>query len=99
MQKKSVLVVGGGFLGSELAVGLASRGEGLVIRLNTMPHNYIIAIGKPNNLQITQVFPEVGNLGLVLPVELSKWTTDKVRKGVQLYVCVCMYLFVCVLLL
>ncbi|XP_065885748.1 apoptosis-inducing factor 1, mitochondrial-like [Dysidea avara] len=61
MQKKSVLVVGGGFLGSELAVGLASR-------------------GKPNNLQITQVFPEVGNLGLVLPAELSKWTTDKVRK-------------------
>jgi len=31
MQKKSVLVVGGGFLGSELAVGLASRGERFLI--------------------------------------------------------------------
>lgn len=61
MKSKSVLIVGGGFLGSELAVGLASR-------------------GKSHNLQITQVFPEVGNLGLVLPKELSKWTTEKVRK-------------------
>jgi len=33
MQKKSVLVVGGGFLGSELAVGLASRGEGFVTHM------------------------------------------------------------------
>ena len=32
------------------------------------------------------MFPEIGNLGLVLPAELSKWTTDKVRKGVY---CVC----------
>ena len=30
MKSKSVLIVGGGFLGSELAVGLASRGEKFV---------------------------------------------------------------------
>lgn len=58
---ESVLVVGGGFLGSELAVGLASRGRG-------------------RGLGVVQVFPEEGNLGLVLPRELCKWTTDKVKK-------------------
>jgi len=31
MKGKSVLVVGGGFLGSELAFGVASRGEILII--------------------------------------------------------------------
>ena len=31
MKSKSVLIVGGGFLGSELAVGLASRGERFMI--------------------------------------------------------------------
>ena len=37
------------------------------------------------------MFPEIGNLGLVLPAELSKWTTDKVRKGVCVCVCVCVW--------
>ncbi|XP_003385522.1 PREDICTED: apoptosis-inducing factor 1, mitochondrial-like [Amphimedon queenslandica] len=64
---KSILIVGGGFLGSELAVGLASR-------------------GKDKGVTISQVFPEVGNLGLVLPQDVSKWTTDKVREvGVQVH--------------
>lgn len=58
---ESILVVGGGFLGSELAVGLASR-------------------GKERGLSVTQMFPEGGNLGLVLPEHLCKWTTEKVRK-------------------
>ena len=32
------------------------------------------------------MFPEGGNLGLVLPNDLSQWTTDKVRKeGVKVY--------------
>ncbi len=30
-------------------------------------------------MQVTQLFPEEGNLGLVLPTSLCKWTTDKVR--------------------
>ena len=29
---------------------------------------------------MTQIFPEEGNLGLVLPTNLCKWTTDKVRQ-------------------
>lgn len=33
MKSQSVLIVGGGFLGSELAVGLASRGEIFVISI------------------------------------------------------------------
>nr|CAL36989.1 programmed cell death 8/apoptosis inducing factor [Suberites domuncula] len=64
---ESILVVGGGFLGSELAVGLASR-------------------GKERGLSVTQMFPEGGNLGLVLPNNLCQWTTDKVRKeGVKVH--------------
>ena len=38
-------------------------------------------LGRDKNVKISQVFPEVGNLGLVLPKDLSKWTTEKVRKG------------------
>ena len=40
-------------------------------------------IGREKNVKISQLFPEVGNLGLVLPEDLSKWTTEKVRKGQQ----------------
>ena len=29
---------------------------------------------------MTQLFPEEGNLGLILPTSLCKWTTDKVRQ-------------------
>ena len=29
---------------------------------------------------MTQLFPEEGNLGLVLPTSLCKWTMDKVRQ-------------------
>lgn len=36
--------------------------------------------GKPRSLKVTQLFPEEGNLGLVLPTSLCKWTTDMVRK-------------------
>ena len=38
-------------------------------------------LGRDKNVKISQAFPEVGNLGLVLPKDLSKWTTEKVRKG------------------
>ena len=30
---------------------------------------------------MTQIFPEAGNMGRVLPEYLSNWTTAKVRNG------------------
>ena len=65
---KDVLLVGGGFLGSELAVSLAQKRErGLCGR-------------------VLQVYPEVGNMGLIFPRDLSRWATEKVRKeGVEVY--------------
>jgi len=57
---KSVIVIGGGFLGSELACALGRK-------------------SKSNGMKVTQVFPERGNMGRVLPEYLSNWTTDKVR--------------------
>ncbi|CDH58611.1 apoptosis-inducing factor mitochondrial [Lichtheimia corymbifera JMRC:FSU:9682] len=56
-----IAVVGGGFLGSELAVALAKRAE-------------------KENLTVTQVFPEEGNMANVFPSYLTKWTTSRVRK-------------------
>lgn len=62
---KSVAIVGGGFLGSELACGLAKRGTS-------------------TGLSVTQIFPESGNMGKVLPEYLSKWTTKKLQnEGVR----------------
>eukprot|EP00118_Oscarella_pearsei_P025843 m.308889 g.308889 ORF g.308889 m.308889 type:complete len:620 (+) comp44998_c0_seq1:54-1913(+) len=58
---KSVAIVGGGFLGSELACALGR-------------------IGAENDLKITQIFPETGNMGAVFPKYLSNWTTDQVKK-------------------
>ncbi|KAI8149749.1 apoptosis-inducing factor, mitochondrion-associated, C-term-domain-containing protein [Fennellomyces sp. T-0311] len=56
-----IAVVGGGFLGSELAVALAKRAE-------------------KEKLNVTQVFPEEGNMANVFPSYLTKWTTTRVRK-------------------
>ncbi|ORZ14240.1 hypothetical protein BCR42DRAFT_329796 [Absidia repens] len=56
-----IAVVGGGFLGSELAVALAKRAS------------------KEKDIQITQVFPEDGNMANVFPSYLTKWTTSRVR--------------------
>ena len=58
---KRILVVGGGFLGSELACALSKYGS----KFNTA---------------VTQVFPESGNMGQILPKYLTLWTTDKVRE-------------------
>ena len=42
--------------------------------------------GKERGVKVVQLFPEEGNLGLVLPKELSKWTTDKVRnEGIEVH--------------
>lgn len=58
---KSVVVVGGGFLGSELACALGHR-------------------GKKTGMNVSQIYPEDGNMGKVLPKYLTEWTTNKVRK-------------------
>ncbi|KAI1314996.1 Apoptosis-inducing factor 1, mitochondrial [Mortierella claussenii] len=58
---KKIVVVGGGFLGSELAVAVSHY-------------------GKDKNIKVTQVFPEDGNMGLVFPRYLSKWTTSQVEQ-------------------
>ena len=53
---KTIAIVGGGFLGSELAVALAKKG----IQLE-------LTAAKTNGNKIIQVFPEDGNMALVFP--------------------------------
>ena len=63
-----IAIVGGGFLGSELAVALAQYSR---MHLNS-------------SLHITQLFPEDGNMALVFPRYLSRWTMNKIKRcGVQ----------------
>jgi len=57
---KHITIVGGGFLGSELATAIGNRVE-------------------TTGGSVTQVFPESGNMGKVLPEYLCAWTTQKVR--------------------
>ncbi|KAL5011777.1 hypothetical protein ScPMuIL_010328 [Solemya velum] len=65
---KSVTIIGGGFLGSELACALGKR-------------------GKETGMKVYQVFPQSGNMGLVLPEYLSQWATKKVgSEGVDVIV-------------
>ena len=40
--------------------------------------------GQKQGFDVNQIFPEQGNMGLVLPEYLTKWTTNKVkREGVN----------------
>ncbi|KAF9186983.1 Apoptosis-inducing factor 1, mitochondrial, partial [Haplosporangium sp. Z 27] len=59
--EKKIVIVGGGFLGSELAVAISQY-------------------GREKNVKVTQIFPEDGNMGLVFPRYLSKWTTSQVEQ-------------------
>lgn len=61
-EAEEIIIIGGGFLGSELACSLAAG-------------------GRSHKLKVTQVFPEKGMMGLVLPEYLSDWTTQHVKKG------------------
>lgn len=38
-----------------------------------------VSTGKTTNGIVTQVYPESGNMGKVLPEYLSKWTLEKVK--------------------
>lgn len=60
-----ITIVGGGFLGSELAVALAQFSR----------------THRQGALQITQIFPEEGNMALVFPRYLSRWTMGRLRKA------------------
>ncbi|MPC11528.1 Apoptosis-inducing factor 1, mitochondrial [Portunus trituberculatus] len=59
-QGKHITIIGGGFLGSEIACALGHK-------------------SKSTKGSVTQVYPESGNMGKVLPEYLSKWTTEKVK--------------------
>nr|XP_053628823.1 apoptosis-inducing factor 1, mitochondrial-like isoform X1 [Cherax quadricarinatus] len=65
-QGKHITIIGGGFLGSELACALGYK-------------------LKATSGSVTQIYPEAGNMGRVLPEYLSKWTTEKVKsEGVEI---------------
>nr|XP_053656833.1 LOW QUALITY PROTEIN: apoptosis-inducing factor 1, mitochondrial-like [Cherax quadricarinatus] len=65
-QGKHITIIGGGFLGSELACALGYK-------------------LKATSGSVTQIYPEAGNMGRVLPEYLSKWTTEKVKsEGIEI---------------
>lgn len=64
-EKKSVVVVGSGFTGSELTCALAT---------------YAKQYSKDSNVKIVQIYQESGNMSRTLPEYLSKWTTSKVEE-------------------
>lgn len=61
---ESIVIIGGGFLGSELTCSLAKRYADEKV---------------PQNQSIYQIYPESGNLGKVLPLYLSEWLSKKIE--------------------
>lgn len=61
---ESIIIIGGGFLGSELTCALAKRHSDEKV---------------PEDQAIYQIFPESGNLGKVLPTYLSEWLSKKIE--------------------
>lgn len=85
-QSKSIAIIGGGFLGSELACSLAKYGKLSVDFQKCHPktglfsNQYKTLKGKNKDLQVHQVIGESGIMGKVLPDFLSTWTTERVRE-------------------
>lgn len=91
---KKIVVIGGGFLGSELAVAISHYGKLFenmcamcilnavkdVVWSDTGFPFVCFGSGKDKNVKVTQIFPEDGNMGLVFPRYLSKWTTSQVEQ-------------------
>jgi programmed cell death 8 (apoptosis-inducing factor) len=80
-----VAIVGGGFLGSELACALAHRAKERI--QNGKPGGKIIQLmpeaGKDlyfKHISIQLAFC-LGNISKVLPKYLSQWATERVRDG------------------
>lgn len=61
---KRILVIGGGFLGSELTCALV---------------NNRASEGSQTSQKIYQIYPESGNLGKILPQYLSEFVSEKIR--------------------
>lgn len=70
---KKVAIVGGGFLGMFIILLLVFLTVPFILGTEL---SYSLKKKKPT-LEITQLFPEEGNLSLVLPSYLTKWTTKK----------------------
>lgn len=85
-QSKSVAIIGGGFLGSELACALAKYGKisftvDFSLKIQKLFYCFCTPFtGENKNLKVYQVFHEKGNMGKVLPEFLSEWTTERVRE-------------------
>lgn len=58
-----IAIIGGGFLGSELAISMSRYSDE----------------GSDNGVQISQIFPEYGNMALVFPQYLSRWTMSQLK--------------------
>ncbi|XP_052870154.1 apoptosis-inducing factor 1, mitochondrial [Anopheles cruzii] len=64
-----VAIIGGGFLGSELACALSKAEQ-----------------TRKKNVEVYQLFHEVGNMAKILPEYLSNWTTERLREeGVKVW--------------
>ncbi|RKP38656.1 hypothetical protein BJ085DRAFT_22620 [Dimargaris cristalligena] len=75
---RQIVVIGGGFLGSELACTLAQRTSSPSPPLTTTTGASPSGPGKPHRLQVTQVLSGSTVLNRVLPRYLSRWTTEQI---------------------
>lgn len=78
---KRIAIVGGGFLGSELACALGRRGRDSalqVVQVSTF-NSLFTLVPCSCSVDVFQLFPESGNMAKVLPEYLSKWTMQKVQ--------------------
>lgn len=83
-KSKSIAVIGGGFLGSELSCALAFYGKILFKSYIFKYLAFFIISAKEKDLKVYQVFREKGNMGKILPEYLSEWTTERVKEeGVE----------------
>lgn len=89
---ESITIIGGGFLGSELACALGRRCKSCSAAAvyskcpfheSSVKCMLLCLCTKANEsgLEVVQMYPEKGNMGKVLPEYLSNWTTEKVKRG------------------
>lgn len=79
-----IVIVGGGFLGSELAWGISKKGMLFIITITMtiiIPRILISISG----VKVTQVFPEKGVLAATFPDYLAEYATNVGKKGNSLF--------------